>query len=117
MLIAIERRLRVVYEFKVEPDDLDESARHLWRLGQENSRAVSYAETWLKVQENGGLILTPVLDQLQEVCNELKTNYERLGLVTDSSATELTDTAVMYRNTDNATAANLDRAYSAGGGK
>ena len=106
----------MVYEFKVEPDDLDESARQLWRLGVENSQAVSYAEKWLKVQESAGLVLTPVLDQLHEVCDELKTNYERLGLVTDSSATELTDAAVMYRNTDNATAANLDRASSAGSG-
>lgn len=111
------RGLELVYEFKVEPDDLDESARHLWRLGQENSQTVSYAEKWLNVQESGGLILTPVLDRLQEVCEELKSNYERLGSVTDSSATELTNAATMYRNTDNSTAASLDRTYSAGGGK
>lgn len=107
----------MVYEFKAEPDDIDESARQLWRLGQENLLATSYAKQWLDVQESGGLILTPVLDQLQEVCEALKTSYERLGSVTDSSATELTNTAIMYRNTDRATAENLDREYSRGGGK
>ncbi|NKY56450.1 hypothetical protein [Nocardia flavorosea] len=46
-----------------------------------------------------------MLDRLQEVCEELKSNYERLGSVTDSSATELINAAIMYRSTDNTTAA------------
>ncbi|OQS16555.1 hypothetical protein B0T36_02360 [Nocardia donostiensis] len=107
----------MVYEFKVEPDDLDEAARHIWRLAQENARAISYAQEWLQVEESGGLILTPVLDELQKVCDKLKASYERLGTITDSSSTELTNAGIMYKNTDHATAAALDRAYSAGADK
>ncbi|WP_280479231.1 type VII secretion target [Nocardia cyriacigeorgica] len=98
-------------EFKVNPDDMDSTARILWKIAEDNSRAVAYAQEWLQVQSSGGLVLTPVLDQLQMACDELKSNYERLGIVTDSSSTEITKASRMYRTTDFATAKSLDAAY------
>ncbi|MGY0503338.1 type VII secretion target [Nocardia sp. FBN12] len=98
-------------DFSVIPDDLDETARSLWKIAEDNSRAVSYSKEWLEIEKSGGLVLTPVLDQLQEVCDQLKSNYERLGAVTDNSSTELTNASRMYRTTDLATAKSMDEYY------
>ncbi|WP_071925774.1 type VII secretion target [Nocardia mangyaensis] len=99
------------YNFTVDPDDIDLAARGLWKIAEDNSRAVSYSAEWLDVQSSGGEIITPVLEQLQAACDVMKANYERLGRVTDSSSTELTNAAKMYRKTDNASAEALDRTY------
>src|SRR5690606_2793605 len=98
-------------EFKVNPDDMASAARILWKVAEDNRQADSYAEKWLQVQSSGGLVLTPVLDQLQEACDDLKSNYERLGVVTDSSSAEMTNASRMYRTTDVATAKSLDASY------
>ncbi|MGW5573335.1 type VII secretion target [Nocardia thailandica] len=98
-------------DFAVSPDDLDDAARALWKIAEDNSQAVSYAKKWLDVQGSGGLVLTPVLDQLQEACEQLKSNYERLGTVTDNSSTELTNASRMYRTTDHEWAKNMDAYY------
>ncbi|WP_067859151.1 type VII secretion target [Nocardia shimofusensis] len=98
-------------QFAVEPDDLDLASRALWKLSEDNNGAITYAEEWLNVQSSGGLVLTPVLDQLQTVCDQLKKNYERLGTVTDNSATELLEASRMYRTTDFERAKNLDWYY------
>lgn len=98
-------------EFKVSPNDLDLAARELWKIAEDNSRAVTYTQEWLEIQTSGGIILSPVLDQLQEACNQLKSNYERLGTVTDSSSTELTNASRMYRTTDFESAKSMDAYY------
>ncbi|MGW5921644.1 type VII secretion target [Nocardia fluminea] len=98
-------------DFKVSPDDLDLAARGLWKIAEDNSQAVTYSQQWLEVQSSGGLVLTPVLDQLQEACNQLKSNYERLGTVTDDSSTELTNASRMYRTTDFESAKSMDAYY------
>lgn len=98
-------------QFAVEPDDLDSASRALWKLSEDNSQAISYAKEWLDIQSSGGLVLTPVLDQLQAVCEQLAKNYERLGIATDSSATELLEAARMYRTTDFERAKNMDWYY------
>ncbi|GAA5047292.1 type VII secretion target [Nocardia callitridis] len=98
-------------EFQVNPDDVDSAARQLWKIAEDNSQAVTFAQKWLEVQNSGGLVLTPVLDQLQESCEQLKSNYERLGTVTDNSSSELTNAARMYRTTDSTSAKNMDVYY------
>jgi hypothetical protein len=98
-------------EFRVSPGDIDLAARGLWKISEDNSQAVTYARKWLEVQSSGGLVLTPVLDQLQEACEQLKSNYERLGTVTDNSSTELTNASRMYRTTDSERAKNMDAYY------
>ncbi|WP_433191783.1 type VII secretion target [Nocardia sp. CA-107356] len=98
-------------EFKVSPDDIYLAARGLWKIAEDNSQAVTYSKKWLDVQSDGGLVLTPVLDQLQEACDQLKSNYERLGTVTDDSSTELTKASRMYRTTDFERAKNMDAYY------
>ncbi|MBF6414903.1 type VII secretion target [Nocardia cyriacigeorgica] len=102
-------------EFKVNPDDMDSAARILWKIAEDNSRAVAYAQEWLRVQASGGLVLTPVLDQLQIACDDLRSNYERLGVVTDNSSTEITKASRMYRTTDFTTAKSLDASYEGAG--
>ncbi|WP_433662255.1 type VII secretion target [Nocardia sp. CA-128927] len=98
-------------DFRVKPDDVDLAARGLWKIAEDNSQAVAYAQKWLEVQSSGGLVLTPVLDQLQEACDQLKSNYERLGTVTDNSSTELTNASRMYRTTDAKRAKDMDAYY------
>ncbi|WP_054814841.1 type VII secretion target [Nocardia arizonensis] len=98
-------------EFRVSPDDMDSAARGLWKIAEDNSQAVVYAQRWLEVQSSGGLVLAPVLDQLQQVCDQLKSNYERLGVVTDDSSSELTNASRMYRTTDAVQAENMDTYY------
>ncbi|WP_227998676.1 type VII secretion target [Nocardia australiensis] len=98
-------------QFKVSPDDIDLAARGLWKIAEDNTQAVTYAKEWLEVQSSGGLVLTPLLDQLQEVCEQLKSNYERLGTVTDNSSTELTNASRMYRTTEFERAKDMDNYY------
>lgn len=101
----------MVYEFKVEPAHLDLAARDLWKLSEDNPQAVAYAKQWLTLDQSAGEILKPVFAGLQKAGERLQKNYETLGRVTDSSSTELTNSAAMYRSTDTQTAENLDRSY------
>ncbi|MBF6233895.1 type VII secretion target [Nocardia farcinica] len=98
-------------DFTVDPDDIDLAARGLWKIAEDNSQAVAYTQQWLDVQGSGGLVLSPVLDQLQEACDQLRSNYERLGSVTDSSSAELTKASRMYRTTDSKQAKAMDEFY------
>ncbi|MBF6211743.1 hypothetical protein IU433_16375 [Nocardia puris] len=98
-------------EFKVDPDDIETAARELWKIAEDNTRAVRYAQEWLDVQSSGGILLSPVLDQLQDACNQLKSNYERLGSVTHSSSTELNNAGKLYRTQDSKTSKTMDSYY------
>ncbi|HLS78899.1 MAG TPA: type VII secretion target [Nocardia sp.] len=98
-------------QFAVEPDHLESASRTLWKLSEDNNKAISYAAEWLDIQSSGGLVLSPVLDQLQAACDQLKTNYTNLGIVTDQSATELLEAGRMYRTTDYERAKNMDWYY------
>ncbi|WP_405162852.1 type VII secretion target [Nocardia sp. NBC_01499] len=102
-------------DFRVSPDDVDLAARGLWKIAEDNSQAVAYSQKWLEVQNRGGLVLEPVLDQLQQACDQLKANYERLGTVTDNSSTELTKASRMYRTTDFERAKKMDAYYGRSG--
>lgn len=102
----------MVYQFEVEPNDVDMAARQLWKLSEDNPQAVSYAKEWLELEGSSGEILKPFIEGLHKSCEQLQSNYEELGRVTDSSSTELTNTANMYRTTDRAFAETLDRTYN-----
>ncbi|MFF0528161.1 type VII secretion target [Nocardia amikacinitolerans] len=101
-------------DFKVNPDDIDLAARALWKIAEDNAKAVSYANEWVEVEDNAGTgtMLKTVVSELQDTSDRLRANYERLGKVTDSSSTELTNAAKMYRATDARTAEAMDRGYT-----
>ncbi|MFC4124105.1 type VII secretion target [Nocardia rhizosphaerae] len=100
-------------DLKVEPDKLDSFAGVLATLATENGQATTYAKQWLEVEDNaGGLFFPTVANTLHQLLSALETNLATLGTITQNSSTELTGAAQMYRTTDYATAAALDKTYS-----
>lgn len=99
-------------ELKVEPDKLDKFAGSLTELGNDHSQAAPYARSWLKLDESvGGLMFPPVASTLNRLLDEIESNLNSLGVATRSSSSELTRSAQMYRTTDYANAAALDKTY------
>ncbi|MGW4739593.1 type VII secretion target [Nocardia xishanensis] len=101
----------MTYEFKVAPDDIDKAADQLGEIATGSAKAVEYAKKWLDLESNAGLVLKPLMDVLQEACDELAVNYTRLGSKTSEAATELEKAADMYRTIDKARAEALDKTY------
>lgn len=101
----------MTYEFKVTPDDIDKTADQLAEIAAGSAKAVEYAKKWLDLDSNAGLLLKPLMDGLQEACDELAVNYTRLGTKTSEAAAELEKAANMYRTIDKARAEALDKTY------
>jgi uncharacterized protein YukE len=104
-------------ELDVDPDEVDKFATSLKKLADENASATAYIDKWLVVDNtvrgDGGLIRLG-LGAISEAYDKLKPNYETLGMLSAAAATELTAVAQMYRTTDKANAAALDRTYEGG---
>ncbi|MCX0270162.1 type VII secretion target [Nocardia zapadnayensis] len=104
-------------ELDVDPDKVDKFSASLRRLADENASATAYIDKWLAVDNtvwgDGGLIRLG-LSAISEAHAQLKPNYETLGRLSAAAATELAAVAQMYRTTDRANAAALDRTYEAG---
>ncbi|MBF6213034.1 hypothetical protein IU433_26965 [Nocardia puris] len=98
-------------ELKVEPDRLDTFATKLKELASDHTQATPYAQKWLNVDDAGGVFLTGVADTLRDILSDLESNFKTLASVTESSAAELVKAAQMYRTTDAARAAALDKTY------
>ncbi|MGC4994575.1 type VII secretion target [Nocardia salmonicida] len=99
-------------ELKVEPDQLDTFANKLKQLATDHTQATPYVQQWLKVDDGaGGVFLTGVVDTLGQILTDLESNFATLTSVTEGAAAELLESAQMYRSTDHATAAALDKTY------
>lgn len=99
-------------DLRVEPDRLDAFATKLKQLAADHTQATPYAQKWLKVDDgSGGVFVTGVVDTLGQILTDLETNFTTLKSVTEASAAELNKAAQMYRSTDYATAAALDKTY------
>lgn len=104
-------------ELEVDPDEVDKFSASLKKLADENASATTYIDKWLvadnSVWGDGGLIRLG-LGAISEAYDKLKPNYETLGMLSAAAATELAAVAEMYRTTDQANAAALDRTYEGG---
>ncbi|WP_039821537.1 type VII secretion target [Nocardia testacea] len=104
-------------ELEVDPDQVEKFSASLKKLADENASATAYIDKWLVVDNSvwgdGGLIRLG-LGAISEAYDKLKPNYETLGRLSAAAATELTAVAQMYRTTDRANAAALDRTYEGG---
>lgn len=100
-------------ELRVEPDQLDVFAARLKQLASDHSRVAPYAREWLNIDNSaGGAFLPDVVDTVHQLLRDLESNLATLGDVTEGSAAELSRSATMYRTTDYATAAALDKTYA-----
>ncbi|WP_167460398.1 type VII secretion target [Nocardia brasiliensis] len=97
--------------FSVEPDVLDRVSSRLHKLSTDNAQANQYIDGWLDVRGDVGGVFPNVAATIQHIRAELTTNYAELGRITSESADELGNAAQMYRSTDRARAAELDRTY------
>ncbi|WP_328392145.1 type VII secretion target [Nocardia sp. NBC_00416] len=96
----------------VDPNALDTLATTLQQLAADNDAKVGpYLKEWLDVPDDVGGIVPTVAQAAHDVRDALTPNYATLGRITAAAAAELTKTATMYRTTDGATAAALDRTY------
>lgn len=104
-------------ELEVDAVEIDKFAAILKKLADENANATAYIDKWLRVDNtvwgDGGLIRLG-LGAISEAYSALKPNYETLGRLSEAAATELTAVAQMYRTTEKANAAALDRTYPGG---
>ncbi|MFD3592193.1 type VII secretion target [Nocardia sp. NPDC058640] len=99
-------------ELEVDPSQLEEFASKLRTLATDHEQATPYAQQWLNIDESaGGAFLPSVSGTVQQLLQDLKANFATLGTVTSTAASELDKSATMYRTTDYATAAALDKTY------
>ncbi|QDQ94017.1 hypothetical protein FND50_26810 [Rhodococcus sp. WB9] len=96
-------------ELQVDPATLDGLARNLRELSAQTEPARTYLNRWLDLSTASGRAFFEVTKSIAEVRDRLDANYAALGSLSDRSATELESTANMYRTTDHAYAAELDR--------
>ncbi|MGW0048293.1 type VII secretion target [Nocardia cyriacigeorgica] len=102
-------------ELKVEPDALDGWSTTLRQLATDNIQAEKYLREHVELSDDqAGLIFGRVVETIRQVRADLEANYAQLGTLTSQSADELSRSAQMYRTTDHATAAALDRTYPEG---
>ncbi|WP_037226889.1 type VII secretion target [Rhodococcus wratislaviensis] len=98
-------------ELQVDPVALDGLARNLRELSAQTEPARTYLNRWLGLSTASGRAFFEVTKSIAEVRERLDANYAVLGSLSDRSATELESTANMYRTTDYAYAAELDRSF------
>lgn len=99
-------------DFRVEPGELDTFAGKLSALVADHSQAGPYAGRWLTLADNaGGLMFPEMATKIGGLLAALESNLATLGTVTANSSAELTLSAEMYRTTDRARAAELDKTY------
>ncbi|MFD9661098.1 type VII secretion target [Rhodococcus sp. NPDC059968] len=96
-------------KLQVDPAALDGLARNLRELSAQTEPARSYLNRWLGLSTASGRAFFEVTKSIAEVRDRLDANYAALGSLSDRSATELESAASMYRTTDHAYAAELDR--------
>lgn len=74
-------------------------------------RAISYVSTALTINDRSTGMFGHVVSVAENVREALMVNYRHLAMIADLSATELTKAADTYRDTDEASAREIDSAY------
>ncbi|WP_433663056.1 type VII secretion target [Nocardia sp. CA-128927] len=102
-------------DLTVEPATLDGLSTKLKQLGTDNAQSEAYLKEHVDLsRDQAGVIFGRVADTIQQLRADLASNYEKLGRLTTQSGDEVAKAAQMYRTTDRATAAALDRTYPGG---
>ncbi|WP_167478513.1 type VII secretion target [Nocardia arthritidis] len=102
-------------DLTVDPAALDDLSTKLKQLGTDNAQAETYLKKHVELSRGQtGLIFGRVAETIQQLREQLESNYETLGRVTTQSGDEVAKAAQMYRTTDHNTAVALDRSYPGG---
>lgn len=101
-------------EFAVVPDDLDKLATAMKSLSGQSENAKKYVTGYFDIDGEQSRLFGYVKSRVGEVRADLEGNYEKLSRLSDSSATELTKSAQMYRTTDTDRAKQMDTQYRTG---
>ena len=101
-------------EFAVVPDDLDKFAVAMKDLSAQSENAKKYAAGYFDIDGEQSRLFAYVQSRAAEIRTDLEANYDKLSRLSDTSATELTKSAQMYRTTDTARAKQMDGQYRTG---
>ncbi|MFC7451229.1 type VII secretion target [Rhodococcus daqingensis] len=99
---------------QVDPADLDAFSSRMRELAEQNESARDYLGEWLNLSTASGRIFFAVTEAIQKARDRLDANYAQLGKLAESSSTELSKNARMYRGQDQGNSGNLDRTYRGG---
>ncbi|MEU4420730.1 type VII secretion target [Actinoplanes sp. NPDC024001] len=78
-------------------------------------QAVGYVNNALSINDRSTGMFAHVVSVAEGVREALTANYRHLAMIVDLSATELTKAANTYRDTDEASAREIDSTYGAAG--
>ena len=98
-------------EFRVVPDDVEKFSGVLRDLAGQAGAATSHSTKWFDLQNASTGIYVQVEEIVEQVRANLEANYKHLQSLSDSSATELSKAAQLYRTTDYEHARLLDETY------
>lgn len=97
--------------FRVEPEVVRAMGSKLVDYGTQCGEARSYAAANLKLEGDGGAVMTSFLGWIYDLDGALSEFFTDLERVVGDSGTGLRQAAKLYRQLDHDAAVRLDRAY------
>lgn len=97
--------------FHASPAVIDRFAKLLDKQEAHTDAAREYAKTHLAIAHSDQGWITQLLDKHEQVRSRVQTSLDQLKAVCDANTKAMLETATYYRNTDEAAAARVDRAY------